>query len=51
MITPRIAKAAGALLTKIDDHAPRNKTIGALLTKIDDHAPRNENYRGFIDHN
>ena len=49
MITPRIAKAAGALLTKIDDHAPRNEAIGALLTKIDDHAPRNESCRGFID--
>ena len=25
MITPRVTKAAGALLTKIDDHAPRNE--------------------------
>ena len=31
IITPRIAKAAGALLTKIDDHAPRNESYRGFI--------------------
>ena len=31
MITPRVTKAAGALLTKIDDYAPRNENYRGFI--------------------
>ena len=31
IITPRVTKAIGALLTKIDDHTPRNESCRGFI--------------------